>query len=227
MTIDQRIHQIRQQIPSHVRLIAVTKQVSVEAMREAYQAGIRDFAENRLQSALSKQEQLQDLSDVCWHFIGHLQSNKAKKALENFQWIHSVDNLQLLQRLDRFCIELLNPPQVCLQVKVLPDPNKYGWHIPELLHDLPQIEQYRQLKIQGLMTILPLGLNESEKLIAFETTRKLAQELNERTASLPRSGSQLQLRELSMGMSDDYLQAIQAGATMIRLGRILFAQTSK
>lgn len=216
MTIAQRINQIRQQIPSPVRLIAITKQVSVEAMREAYQSGIRDFGENRLQEALNKQKQLQDLSDVSWHFIGHLQSNKAKKVLENFQWLHSVDSLELLQRLERLAVEIPNPPQVCLQVKVLPDPNKYGWPIPKLLNDLPQIEQISQLKIQGLMTILPLGLNDLEIKTAFETTCNLADHLNAR--------SPIQFRELSMGMSDDYLLAIEAGATMIRLGRILFGE---
>ncbi|ACK69013.1 alanine racemase domain protein [Gloeothece citriformis PCC 7424] len=219
MTIAQRINQIRQHLPSHVRLIAVTKQVSPDIMRQAYQAGIRDFGENRLQEALSKQEHLQDLPDICWHFIGHLQTNKAKKVLDSFQWIHSVDSLSLLQRLEGYSVELSNPPQVCLQVKVLPDPNKYGWTIPELLQDLPRIEQCTQVKIQGLMTILPWGLDETETLKAFETTRDLAQELNER--------SQLQLRELSMGMSGDYHLAIKAGATMIRLGTILFGERLK
>ncbi|WP_013322412.1 YggS family pyridoxal phosphate-dependent enzyme [Gloeothece verrucosa] len=216
MTIAQRIDQIRSFIPSHVRLIAVTKQVPTEAMREAYQAGIRDFAENRLQEALVKQEQLQDLPDLCWHFIGHLQSNKAKKVLESFEWIHSVDSLELLQRLDRLAKELSNVPRICLQVKVLPDPNKYGWPIPEFLQDIPQIEKCCQLKIQGLMTILPLGLNEAEIKAAFETTRKLALQVN--------GQSQLEIRELSMGMSDDYQWAVGEGATMIRLGRILFGE---
>lgn len=216
MTIAQRIVQIQKQIPPHVRLIAVTKKVSVGAMRQAYQAGIRDFGESRLQEAIPKMEQLQDLSDICWHFIGHLQTNKAKKVLEHFQWIHSVDSLSLAQRLNQLAQFIPTPPHICLQVKVLPDPNKYGWEIPELFQDLPQLEQFNYLKIQGLMTILPLNLSESDQLSAFVSTRDLAQEINQR--------SRLTLSELSMGMSDDYLLAISAGATQIRLGTILFGE---
>ncbi len=95
MTIAERVTQIRQNLPDTVKLIAVSKQVPVEAMRLAYAAGIRDFGESRVQEAHSKQLQLVDLTDITWHFIGRLQSNKAKKAIELFQWIHSVDSLKL------------------------------------------------------------------------------------------------------------------------------------
>ncbi len=216
--IARRINQIRQQIPANVRLIAVTKQVSVEAMREAYAAGIRDFGENRIQEALPKQEQIQDLPDICWHFIGHLQINKAKKAIEHFEWIHSVDSLKIAQRLDRLAAKLPKQPQVCLQVKILPDPNKYGWDISELLAALPELDRCNHLKIRGLMTILPLGLSESEMLAAFEATRSLAEKIKQQ------NWSNLSLEELSMGMSADYLLAVKAGATMIRLGRIIFGE---
>jgi pyridoxal phosphate enzyme (YggS family) len=216
VSIAQRIEKIRQQIPSDVRLIAVTKQVLPTAMREAYAAGIRDFAENRLQEALSKQEQLQDLRDLNWHFIGHLQTNKARKAIENFQWIHSVDNLKIAQRLDRLAQELSLQPQVCLQVKVLPDPNKYGWEINELLNDLAQLDRCLNLNIQGLMTILPLDLSKTQILAAFETTHELAQKIKQQ------NWAHIHMNQLSMGMSGDYPLAVQAGATMVRLGTILF-----
>jgi pyridoxal phosphate enzyme (YggS family) len=214
--VAQRIDRIREQIPEHVRLIAVTKQVTPEAIREAYEAGVRDFAENRLQEALSKQEQLQDLPDICWHFIGHLQANKVKKVLESFQWIHSVDSLKLAQRLERLAEELSRRPQVCLQVKVLPDPNKYGWQVPELLADLPELDKCHNLSIQGLMTILPLGLSDSQALDAFNATRELAEKIAQQ------NWTNLQMHQLSMGMSADYLLAVKAGATMIRLGTIIF-----
>lgn len=216
MIISQRIEKIRQSLPVNVRLIAVSKQVSVAAIREAYHAGIRDFGESRIQEMIPKQEQLQDLSEICWHFIGHLQANKAKKVLEHFQWLHSVDNLSLAQRLNRLATEMGLSPQVCLQVKMRSDPNKYGWEIAELLQDLSTLEQCQQLKIQGLMTILPLGLSESEQLDVFYKTNELAQTIKER--------SNLSITELSMGMSNDYHLAIQAGATMIRLGTILFGE---
>ena len=217
----QRIEQIRAQIPSHVRLIAITKQVSAEAIREAYAVGIRDFGESRIQEALPKQEQLQDLPDICWHFIGHLQTNKAKKALEHFQWIHSVDSLKLAQYLNQAAAKLPVKPRVCLQVKVLPDPKKYGWQAPELLVDLPKLDRCIHLKIHGLMTILPMGLSESQALAAFEETGNLFRRIDQQ------NWTTLKMQELSMGMSADYLLAIEAGATMIRLGRIIFGDRPK
>lgn len=216
--ITERLATIRQQLPAQVRLIAVTKQVSVEAMREAYEAGVRDFGESKVQEAQGKVAQLGELPDLNWHFIGHLQANKAKKALELFQWIHTCDSLKLAQRLNRLALELSLQPQVCLQVKVIADPNKFGWTIPELLGDLPELNQCEALKIQGLMTILPNGLSEPENLTVFERTRELAQKIREQ------SWSNLQIQELSMGMSEDYPQAVQAGATMVRLGRIIFGE---
>jgi hypothetical protein len=216
--ITERIAHIRQQLPAGVRLIAVTKQVSVDAMREAYAAGIRDFGESRTQEAEAKVAQLKDLPNLNWHLIGHLQNNKAKKALEQFQWIHSCDSLKLAQRLNRIAAELSLRPQVCLQVKVVPDPDKYGWTVPELLADLPELDQCDAIQIQGLMTILPLGLSQQESLAVFERTRELAEKIRQQ------NWSNLQMQELSMGMSGDYPLAVQAGATMVRLGRIIFGE---
>jgi hypothetical protein len=217
-SIAERIATVRDQLPAGVRLIAVTKQVPVDAMREAYLAGVRDFAESRLQEAEAKIAQLKDLPDLNWHLIGHLQSNKAKKALEQFQWIHSCDNLKLAQRLNRLATELSLKPNVCLQVKVVPDPDKYGWSIPELLADLPELDQCTALQIRGLMTILPLGLSPEESLQVFDRTRELALKIGQQ------NWSNLHMQELSMGMSDDYLLAVQAGATQVRLGRIIFGE---
>lgn len=217
VSISQKIDSIRQQIPQNVRLIAITKQVSLEAMQEAYAAGVRDFGENRLQEALFKQEQLQ-LKDINWHFIGHIQKNKAKKIVENFTWIHSVDSLALAKRLNRLAEESNLIPKVFLQVKVLPDPNKYGWEVTSLLQDLPQLNQYKSLDFQGLMTILPLGLSSTEVLEAFQETRELATNIQQKDYD------NIAMKELSMGMSGDYMQAIEAGTTMIRLGRIIFGE---
>ncbi|MBD6617691.1 YggS family pyridoxal phosphate-dependent enzyme [Komarekiella sp. 'clone 1'] len=212
----ERIATIRSSLPPSVRLIAVSKQVSAEAIRSAYAAGIRDFGESRIQEAASKQAELHDLSDITWHFIGHLQSNKAKKALEHFHWIHSVDNLKLAQRLNQLAQQLGVSPQVCLQVKILPDPNKSGWSVPELLADLSALNQCKTLQIQGLMTIPPLGLDDAQILNVFTRNRDLAKEIQEQ------SWSHINMQHLSMGMSGDYQLAVQAGATMVRLGTILF-----
>jgi pyridoxal phosphate enzyme (YggS family) len=215
--IAHRIAEIQATLPPSVRLIAVTKQVSIEAIRAAYAAGIRDFAESRIQEATPKQEALQDLPDITWHFIGHLQGNKAQRAFNQFQWIHSVDSLKLAQRLDRLTAEQTSP-QLCLQIKPLPDPSKYGWSIPEFWQELPELEQCQHLKIVGLMTILPQGLTPAETQAGFLKVQELADQLNRRPNSL------IRIDHLSMGMSSDYSIAVAAGATMIRLGRTLFGE---
>jgi PLP dependent protein len=212
------ISQFRQTIPDSVRLVAVTKTVTADVMRAAYAAGVRDFGENRVQSAADKQPQLQDLPDITWHFIGHLQSNKVQKALELFHWIHSIDSLKLAQRVDRLAGEMGCQPQVCLQVKLLPDVNKSGWSRPELSADLFQLSQCQHLMIRGLMAIPPLGLTNAEISGLFHQTAELAQQI--RHQHLPR----IPMDQLSIGMSEDYLLAIAAGATMIRPGRILFSK---
>lgn len=217
--ITQRLATIRQQLPPQVRLIAVTKQVSVDAMREAYAAGVRDFGESKVQEAEAKVAQLADLSDLNWHFIGHLQTNKVKKALEIFNWIHTCDSLKLAQRLNRLAIELSQQPKVCLQVKLMSDPNKFGWMGDELLGDLPELAQCDALNFQGLMTILPVGLSESQSQALFSSCRELAQKIRSQNYTHLQ-----QISELSMGMSGDYHLAVQAGATMIRLGTVIFGE---
>lgn len=218
--ISTRIATIRAALPPTVKIVAVSKQVPATVMREAYAAGIRDFGENRLQEAISKQSELQDLSDITWHFIGHLQSNKAKKAVEQFSWIHSVDNLQLAHRLNNLAQQIGKKPQICLQVKILPDPNKSGWTVSELLADLSILNQYKNLQIQGLMTIPPVGLESKEIQDVFNSTYKLAREIAQQ------NWAQIKMQQLSMGMSGDYQLAVQAGATMVRLGTILFGHRS-
>nr|WP_297078484.1 YggS family pyridoxal phosphate-dependent enzyme [Thermoleptolyngbya sp. M55_K2018_002] len=219
--IAQTIHQIRQTLPNRVRLMAVTKQVSPDAMRAAYAAGIRDFGESRLQEAIAKQAELQDLSDVTWHLIGHLQSNKAAKVLDHFHWIHSVDSLKLAQRLNQLAGDRPTHPRVCLQVKILPDPNKFGWTVPELLADLPLLDDCQHLDIVGLMTIPPYGLDPDVTKSVFLQTRELAEKIRHQTLKT------IRMEELSMGMSEDYPLAVEAGATIIRLGRVLFGERTE
>ena len=208
LSLAERVAHLRQDLPNHVRLIAVTKTVPVDMIRQAYEAGVRDFGESRVQEALHKQDQLQDLTDITWHFIGHLQRNKAKPALSAFQWIHSVDSLALAQRLNQLAPDLNQVPNVCLQVKFIADPNKYGWSVAALKADWETLQACQSLHLQGLMTILPMGLTPQQVLGVFGQAQQLAQELN--------------LPELSMGMSGDYQLAVTAGATMIRVGRLLF-----
>ncbi len=214
--VTQRIAEIRQELPPTVRLIAVTKGVSVALMRSAYQAGVRDFGESRVPEAIDKQAALADLPDICWHMIGHLQTNKARKALQIFDWIHTIDSLKLLQHLERISDELDIKPAICLQVKLWNDPNKYGWSVEELLASLAAIDHCQQLQIQGLMAIAPMGLTPAESQAFFGDLQKLRDQISQS------NWQHIVLPELSMGMSNDYPFAVASGATMVRVGSKIF-----
>lgn len=215
-SIAERITRIRATLPPTVRLIAVSKYVSAVEMRAAYNAGVRDFGESRVQDAEAKKAELQDLDDITWHLIGHLQSNKARKAVQLFDFIHSCDNLKMAQRLDSLAAEISKTISIFIQVKLMPDPQKHGWEIGQLLADLPELDRCSSLRIEGLMVIPPLGLEPGKTLGLFEQARELAGTI------AAQKWSHISMQHLSMGMSDDYPLAVQAGATFVRLGQILF-----
>lgn len=204
------------QLPDHVRLVAVSKTFPAAAIRTAYGVGLRDFGENKIQEALAKQSELADLTDITWHFIGHLQSNKARKAVQHFDWIHSVDSLKLARRLNQAAHDLSHSPTCCLQVKLLADANKHGWTESELWSALPSLAQLDQLNLAGIMAIPPYGLLPTETQAFFERAHGLGQAIsNHQETPLP-------IRYFSMGMSQDFPLAIAAGANIIRLGTTLF-----
>jgi PLP dependent protein len=216
--LTDHIRTFRASIPKHVRTVAVTKTLPAWMIRAAYEAGIRDVGENRIQEAIAKQAELQDLPDLTWHYIGHLQSNKVQKALEHFDWIQSVDSLALARRLDRQGQARPTKPNVCLQVKLLDDPAKSGWTPLDLDRDLAPLRSLRNLNIRGLMVIAPYGLATADLTELFRSAQKLRLQLAD--SLLLGSG----FTELSMGMSGDYGLAIAAGSTIIRPGRILFGE---
>ncbi len=213
--IANRINQIRTNIPPQVKLVAVSKYTTTEAIRAAYAADVRDFAESRVNDAKLKQEELADLTDITWHMIGSLQSNKARAAIAQFDWIHSIDRFSLAEQCDRLILELKKSPKLLLQVKLADDPSKSGWSESELLADLPRLEKLQNLNIVGLMTILPLGLDESQAYEVFHRVANLAEKL--------RSQGWTNIQELSMGMSADYAIAVKAGASIIRVGSQIFS----
>lgn len=219
-SIGDRLQTIEPLIPERVRLIAVTKTFQANIVQAAYQLGIRDFGENKVQEALEKQAALSDLTDVTWHFIGHLQSNKTRKVLENFDWLHSVDSLKLANRLDRQAAELNRSPYCCLQVKLAPDPSKDGFELEELEAALPELDKLTHIKICGLMTIPPYGLDPTQTREIFDRAEALRANLQQR------QWQNLRMDELSMGMSGDFERAIAAGATIVRIGSKLFGRRS-
>jgi PLP dependent protein len=213
--IAANIAAIRQQLPAQVRLVAVSKYTTVQKMRWAYEAGIRDFGESRVQEVADKQADLADLPGIVWHLIGHLQTNKVRKAVQLFDWIHSVDSLRLLEQIDRQSLDLGKHPSICLQVKLLPDPDKFGWSAAGLITDFPQIQNFTQVDLRGLMAIAPLGLTQRQLTVMFGQVAQLRQKLAEQfNKPLP---------ELSMGMSEDYFLAVEQGATMVRIGSKIFS----
>ncbi|MBE7381208.1 MAG: YggS family pyridoxal phosphate-dependent enzyme [Leptolyngbya sp. SIO1E4] len=214
--IRERIAAVQSSLPPTVRLIGVTKKVPSDMVRVGYGCGLREFGESRIQEALAKQTELADLEGITWHLIGHLQTNKARKALLHFDWIHSLDSLKLAHKLNELAAELSRTPYCCLQVKIAPDPAKYGFDVEALWQALPALNQMEHLKIVGLMTIPPLESSMADIERIFKQAHDLADQIN--LQSLDR----LHITELSMGMSGDYLAAIAAGSTMIRLGSKLF-----
>jgi PLP dependent protein len=215
-SIAQRLAAIRQEISPTVKLVAVSKGATIGQMREAYEAGQRDFGESRIQATIEKQAALADLPDICWHLIGQLQSNKVRKAVQMFDAIHSVDSLKLCQQIDRVAGELGKFPQAFLQVKMLPDPQKSGWSEADLLVELPEISQCKFVKIDGLMSIAPLGLSKQELMYLFMSVTNLQNKINQ--YDYP----SIHLKHLSMGMSQDYQLAVEAGSTIIRVGSKIF-----
>jgi PLP dependent protein len=196
-----------------VRIVAVTKTHGPEAVRAALAAGIREVGENRVQEALQKQEALRDVS-VEWHLVGTLQRNKAKQAAGRFVLIHSVDRADLAAELDRRVVPGNHQP-ILVQVNCSAEPQKGGVEPASLPMLLDQLGILERIEVQGLMTMSALTDDPAEQRRAFRLLREL------RDAS-ERSGHRLP--ELSMGMSGDYPIAVEEGATMIRLGTILFGE---
>lgn len=224
--ISSRLQTIQRRIPPTVRLVAVTKTFSSDIVRAAYAAGLRDFAENKVQEALAKQAELSDLTDVTWHFIGHIQSNKSRKVLEHFDWIHSVDSLKLAIRLDRQAAELGKRPDCCLQIKLASDPTKSGFERSDLMAALPTLGQLSHLNISGLMVIPPNGLSPAQTQAIFAQAKALSTQLG-RTQLADGGLTPLTFQTLSMGMSGDFELAIASGATMIRVGSGLFGHRKR
>ena len=207
-------------IAGDVRIVAVTKSHPAEAVVEAHEAGLGDVGENRVQEALEKQDRLPGLA-VRWHLIGHLQTNKAKLVPGRFAIVHSVDSLRLAEALDAALARRRDPGgasgalDVLLQVNVAGEEQKSGCDPAEAPELAGRIGEMPRLRLRGLMTMAPFTNDEAVQRGAFAGLRRLRERL---------AGSGLDLPELSMGMSGDYRAAVAEGATMLRLGTVLFGE---
>jgi pyridoxal phosphate enzyme (YggS family) len=201
--------------PSDVTLLAVSKTVPADALRDAVAAGLDLLGENRVQEAMAKAP---DVPGARWHLVGPLQANKARKALELFETIQSVDSIELALRLDRLCGELRPGARypVLLQVNVDDDPAKAGFQPAAVGEAVDRLGELNGLEIRGLMTIGRLVDDPEAARPTFRRLRDLAEALHGRGAAIG--------PELSMGMTDDFEVAVEEGATIVRVGRALFGE---
>ncbi len=221
--IEQQILHACQQnehLNKQVRLLAVSKTKPITLIEQAYQAGQREFGENYLQEAIEKISALHNLNDICWHFIGPIQSNKTKLIAENFTWVQSIDRIKIAQRLNRQRGQYIAQPKqnpkdqikplnVCLQVNISDEQSKSGVSPDKLAELAEAVAQCQHLTLRGLMAI-------PEKNASLATYKKMQTLFNYLQTQYP------SVDTLSLGMSNDLTQAISAGSTMVRIGTAIF-----
>jgi|SRR5208282_5634952 hypothetical protein len=230
MSISQNLAKVRERIavaarragrrPEDIALMAVSKTFPAERIREAYDAGMRLFGENRVQEFTGKIDALQDLHNTEWHLIGHLQTNKAGKALELFAAVDSVDSLRLAQKLNASAQQLGKKPTVLIEINVGGEAAKSGVapdsrELEDLLLAAPKLEH---LEFRGLMTVPPFTDDPQQARPYFRKLRELRDQIARRRLSA------VELNALSMGMSHDFEIAIEEGSTCVRLGTAIFGE---
>jgi PLP dependent protein len=226
LSIADRLSEVRARIdaaarragrdPSSIRLVAVSKTFPIDAVRQAYAAGHRDFGENRVQEALDKIGASADLP-VRWHLLGHLQTNKARKAAAAFAMIQSVDSVELLQKLDAAAADAGHSPELLLQVDLAGEATKFGAPPDAIPHILDAASSCRAARVVGLMTLPPFPETPEDARPWFQRLRAL----RDQWAGATSAGM---LRELSMGMSGDFEVAVEEGATIVRVGTAVFGR---
>ena len=202
--------------PCKPRIMGVTKYYGLSSMIKGYEAGLRNFGESRALDAIEKLKLLpQEIKQNSeFHFIGHLQTNKAERVVEYFDYIHSVDSLKLARVISDSACRLNKREKILLQVNNAEEEQKFGYSVGQLRADLPELIKLEGIEICGLMNMAPLGASTETLHKVFRELRELRDELQD--------NFKIELPELSMGMSDDYEIAVKEGATIIRIGRKLF-----
>ena len=217
-TVKENLSKIQEEIaPYRPNIIAVTKYFDEEAIEAAYNAGLRNFGESRTIEAIEKIEKLpvEVRNNSSFHFIGHLQSNKVKKTVEYFDFIHSVDSLKLAELISTAAKAFGKVQKILLQLNNAGEVQKSGFSKEELLEVFPEIIKLDGIKVEGLMNMAPLGADDKTLFELFSDVANTKRLLEEKY--------NCKMKELSMGMSQDYRIAAQCGATMLRIGRKLFS----
>lgn len=195
-----------------VRIVAATKYVGSDKMIELLGYNICDFGENRVDSFLEKYEMLKEYKNIKWHFIGALQTNKVKKIINKIDYLHSLNSIKLASFIDKY---RTSPLDCFLEINLTNSSTKTGINLNEVIETLKEIQTFKNINVIGLMTMTEVSMSDEEKKNVFNKLAEIKNNLNELGF--------VNIKELSMGMSDDYLIAITEGATFIRLGRILFS----
>lgn len=225
MGIEQNLTHLRQLIstaerdfqrqPGSVLLLAVSKQQSPEAIAQAYHLGVSDFAENYFQEGQTKINALGELP-ITWHFIGPIQTNKCKGIASHYDWVHSVNRAEVAKKLNDNRPAHLAKLNVCLQINLVEEETKAGIPPNEALQLAKIVTELPHLQLRGLMAIPPPAHDSNAQYLLFLQLQQLLADLNQQLG--------LNMDTLSMGMSDDFIPAIKAGATIIRIGQALFGQ---
>ena len=216
-TVAENLAQIKAEIPDFKgRIIAVTKYVGEDKMIEAYEAGLRNFGENKAQDDLIKIENLpkEIVENSTWHFIGHLQSNKVRKVVGKFDYIHSVDSFELAQRISNVAKEYGIIQKILIEVNISEEKSKFGTTKSNVEEIFTNMQKLDGVHVCGLMTMAPYTSDEVFLQKVFTELYELMYNIQQKY--------HLELTELSMGMSSDYKIAVKSGSTMIRLGQRLF-----
>lgn len=219
MNIENNIKTIKQSLPTHCRLIVVSKTQSDVKILEAYRAGQRDFGENKVQELTGKYEALP--KDIQWHMIGHLQTNKVKFIVPFVNLIHGVDSLKLLQEIDKQGRKINRVIPCLLQVYIADEETKFGFSEEEIIHLMKseELQKLSSIKINGLMGMATLTENTEQIRSEFKGLKALFEKI--KTLTLP---ANVEMKDLSMGMSSDYKIAAEEGSTLIRVGTAIFGE---
>ena len=200
-----------------VTLMAVSKKQSTENIREAYRAGQKDFGENYLQESISKIHELHDL-EIIWHYIGSIQSNKSKLIAENYDWVHSIDKISTLKKINKYRDGFSRKINICIQVNIDAEETKSGIYVNEVEDFIKECNSMKQVNIRGLMAIPKYQSNSDLKSKAFKKIKHLFDDLIKKGYKLD---------TLSIGMSSDYEEAIESGSTIVRIGTAIFGERKK
>lgn len=224
MSIAENIKSIQSQIkPYHCQLVAVSKTKPVPMLMEAYQAGVRDFGENKVQEMADKQVQMPE--DIRWHMVGHLQRNKVKYIIPFVHLIHAVDSLKLFREIEKQAGKIDRQVKCLLQMHIAEEESKFGLSEEELFDILhsQELRQSRYIQVMGLMGMATFTDDGAQVRKEFKNLKRIF----DKVKAVPDLPEQVQMQELSMGMSGDYDIALEEGSTMVRIGTTIFGSRKK